>query len=132
MATAPLILPSPPTGEGSKRDSPLNLSGRLLYDGKMELRPGRNFFSPNADRAMITWLDDLIYFVQGLVPAGTFLSFEFNVHGMIAVILVSLVCGAVGSLVVAKRMAFFSDALAHCAFAGVALGLLMGVFTGAE
>ena len=28
-------------------------------------------------------------------------------------------CGAVGSLVVGGRMAFFSDALAHCAFAGV-------------
>jgi zinc transport system permease protein len=81
---------------------------------------------------MITWLDNLIHFVQSLVPKGTFLSFEFNVHGIIAVILVSLICGAVGSLVVGNRMAFFSDALAHCAFAGVALGLLMGVFTGAE
>jgi len=30
-----------------------------------------------------------------------------------------------GSLVVGNRMAFFSDALAHCAFAGVGLGLLL-------
>jgi zinc transport system permease protein len=81
---------------------------------------------------METWLNNLIEFINGLAPAGTFLAFVFNVRGMIAVILVSLICGAVGSLVVAKRMAFFSDALAHCAFAGVALGLLMGFFTGAE
>ena len=34
----------------------------------------------------------------------------------------------VGSLVVGNRMAFFSDAMAHCAFAGVALGLLIIAF----
>jgi len=46
------------------------------------------------------------------------------------VLLASLVCGAVGSLVVGNRMAFFSDALAHNAFAGVALGLLTALFFG--
>ena len=35
-----------------------------------------------------------------------------------------------GSLVVGNRMAFFSDALAHCAFAGVGLGLLLCVLAG--
>jgi zinc transport system permease protein len=81
---------------------------------------------------METWLNNLIQFINGLAPPGTFLAWDFNVRGMLAVILASLICGAIGSLVVANRMAFFSDALAHCAFAGVALGLLMGVFTGAE
>src|SRR5437899_6581289 len=52
---------------------------------------------------------------------------QFMVNGVIAIILVSLICGAVGSLVVGNRMAFFSDALAHCAFAGVTLGLLLGL-----
>src|SRR5215467_12752206 len=52
-----------------------------------------------------------------------------NVHGLLAVVLVSLVCGSLGSLVVGNRMAFFSDALAHCAFAGVGLGLLISIFT---
>src|SRR5262249_41797085 len=55
---------------------------------------------------------------------GTFLDSVPNVLGLLAVILVSLVCGAVGSLVVGNRMAFFSDALAHTAFAGIALGFL--------
>jgi zinc transport system permease protein len=81
---------------------------------------------------MITWLDNLIRNLCQLFPPGTFLWYEFNMKGMLAIILVSLVCGAVGSLVVGNRMAFFSDALAHCAFAGVALGLLMGFFTGAQ
>jgi zinc transport system permease protein len=46
----------------------------------------------------------------------------FVVKGVIAVTLVCLLCGAVGALVVGNRMAFFSDAMAHCAVAGVALG----------
>ncbi len=43
---------------------------------------------------------------------------------LIAITLVGLVCGSVGTLVVGNRMSFFSDAMAHCAFAGVALGIL--------
>lgn len=48
----------------------------------------------------------------------------FMVKGALAVILVSLICGSIGSLVVGNRMAFFSDALAHCAFAGVACAIV--------
>jgi zinc transport system permease protein len=70
-------------------------------------------------------------FCQSFEP-GTFFSLRYNVEGLLAVILVSLICGGVGSLVVGNRMAFFSDALAHSAFAGVALGLLLGLVTGAE
>ena len=54
----------------------------------------------------------------------------FMAKGVLAVLLVCLVCGMVGSLVVGNRMAFFSDAMAHCAFAGVALGVLSVIFAG--
>jgi zinc transport system permease protein len=54
----------------------------------------------------------------------------FDVKGVLAVALVSLVCGLVGSLVVGNRMAFFSDAMAHCAFAGAALGMATVLFVG--
>ncbi|MCS6850070.1 MAG: metal ABC transporter permease [Gemmataceae bacterium] len=73
------------------------------------------------------WLEQIISTVAALAPPGTFFSHEFNVKGMLAVVLISLICGAVGSLVVGNRMAFFSDALAHCAFAGIALALLVVV-----
>jgi zinc transport system permease protein len=76
------------------------------------------------------WLDDLIQAITRLAPPETFLSWSFNVRGLIAVVLVSLICGAVGSLVVCNRMAFFSDALAHCALAGVSLGFLTAIFAG--
>lgn len=73
-------------------------------------------------------LDWVIGQINALAPARTFFSYDFTVKGLIAVVLVCLICGSVGSLVVGNRMAFFSDALAHCAFAGVALGLLLSLF----
>jgi zinc transport system permease protein len=50
-----------------------------------------------------------------------------QVKGLLGVTLVSLTCGAASALVISNRMAFFSDALAHCAIAGVSLGLIMNL-----
>jgi zinc transport system permease protein len=54
----------------------------------------------------------------------------FVVEGTVAIVLVCLICGAVGALVVGNRMAFFSDALAHCSFAGIALGIIAAALAG--
>jgi zinc transport system permease protein len=57
----------------------------------------------------------------------------FALRAVLAVLAVSVTCGLVGTLVVGNRMAFFSDAMAHTAFAGVALALLgIVVATGAR
>jgi zinc transport system permease protein len=84
-----------------------------------------------------SWLDrlndqltEVVNAAAQLFPAGTYLSYSWTIHSLLAVVLVSLVCGAVGSLVVGNRMAFYSDALAHCAIAGVALGILLALFAG--
>ncbi|MSR80282.1 MAG: metal ABC transporter permease [Gemmataceae bacterium] len=58
-------------------------------------------------------------------PTGTFFGEPLNIRALLALLAVSLLCGAVGSIVVGNRMAFFSDALAHCAFAGVSFGFLL-------
>jgi zinc transport system permease protein len=76
------------------------------------------------------WFRNLLHGFNQLFPDGSFLSEDYNVKGLVAVLIVSLVCGSVGSLVVGNRMAFFSDALAHCTFTGVALGLLVALATG--
>src|SRR5438874_12715981 len=76
------------------------------------------------------WLDRAINSFNEHFPPNTFFNLDFQVRGTLAVMLVGLICGAVGSLVVGNRMAFFSDALAHCAFAGVALGILVALGTG--
>src|SRR5438552_1021825 len=75
----------------------------------------------------IDWLSALID-----RAANTLNIARYELLAFVVVVLVSTICGAVGSLVVGNRMAFFSDALAHSAFAGVGLGLLVGLLTGAE
>jgi zinc transport system permease protein len=75
------------------------------------------------------YLDLQIYHLTQLFPEGTLLAYPWNVMGLLATLLVCLVCGAMGALVVGNRMAFFSDALAHCAFAGIGLGLLVCLIT---
>ena len=53
------------------------------------------------------------------------LSYEFMQRGMLAAILVGIVCAVVGSYVVLRGMAFFGDALAHTILPGIALGYLV-------
>src|ERR1041385_7213430 len=52
------------------------------------------------------------------------LSYEFMQRGVIAAILVGIVCAVVGTYVVLRGMAFFGDALAHTILPGIALGYL--------
>lgn len=76
-----------------------------------------------------TWIEQFIHIIVDNAPGWLpVLKHYFMVNGLVAVTLFSLICGPVGSLVVGNRMAFFSDAMAHCAFAGLALGFLMGIF----
>jgi len=53
-------------------------------------------------------------------------SYAFMVRGLIAAVLVGVVCALVGSYVVLRGMAFFGDALAHAVLPGVAVGYLVG------
>ncbi|MCX7803976.1 MAG: metal ABC transporter permease, partial [Planctomycetota bacterium] len=53
--------------------------------------------------------------------------FSFLKRAAAAAILIAPACAAMGVNVVSFRLAFFSDAISHSAFAGVAIGLLAGV-----
>ncbi len=74
------------------------------------------------------WLERLITRTADAMPPGFWLNDTFNIRALIILVLVTAICGAVGSLVVSNRMSFFSDALAHCAFAGVGLGMLTAIW----
>jgi len=54
------------------------------------------------------------------------LSFGFMQRGLLASVLVAVVCGVLGSFVVLKGLAFIGDALAHASFGGVALAFVLG------
>jgi len=53
------------------------------------------------------------------------LSYAFMIRGMIAAVLVGIVCAVIGTYVVLRGMAFFGDALAHTILPGIALGYLI-------
>jgi manganese/iron transport system permease protein len=53
------------------------------------------------------------------------LQYAFMVRGLLAAILVGVVCAVVGTYVVLRGMAFFGDALAHAILPGVAVGYLV-------
>ena len=54
------------------------------------------------------------------------LQYAFMVRGMLAAVIVGIVCAVLGTYVVLRGMAFFGDALAHAVLPGVAVGYLVG------
>jgi len=53
------------------------------------------------------------------------LTYGFMQRGLVAAVLVGIVCAVVGTYVVLRGMAFFGDALAHTILPGVAVGYLV-------
>lgn len=71
-------------------------------------------------------------FLSAWHQAVSALPFEWADYGfmrlaLLAVLLVSPLLGALGTVVVANRMAFFSEAIGHAAFTGLALGVILGL-----
>ena len=56
-----------------------------------------------------------------------FFSFAFAQRALLAAVLLSSGCAAIGVFLVLRRLSLIGDGLAHASFAGVAAGLLLGV-----
>jgi manganese/iron transport system permease protein len=54
------------------------------------------------------------------------LQYAFMVRGMLAALMVGVVCATVGAYMVLRGMAFLGDALAHAILPGIAVGYLIG------
>jgi zinc transport system permease protein len=52
--------------------------------------------------------------------------YEFVINALFCAIIIGPLLGCVGTMVVAKRMAFFSQAIGNAALTGVAIGVLIG------
>jgi len=61
---------------------------------------------------------------QGFLPSS--LEYGFAVNAVLAGLIIGPVLGLLGTLVVVKRHAFFSEAVGHSALTGVAIGILLG------
>src|SRR5699024_2540745 len=53
--------------------------------------------------------------------------YHFMQNALIAILLITPIFGIVETMIVNNKMAFFSDALGHSAFTGIALGMLLGI-----
>ncbi len=56
-----------------------------------------------------------------------FIAYPFIQRALLASIMTGILCPFVGNFVVLRRMSFFSDAISHSAFAGIAAGALLGI-----
>jgi len=55
------------------------------------------------------------------------LQYGFMQRALLAGVLVSIVCGVIGTYVVVRRMVFISGGISHSAFGGIGLGYLVGI-----
>ena len=61
---------------------------------------------------------------QGSIPAS--FKYGFVINAMICALLIGPILGGIGTMVVTKKMAFFSEAVGHAAMTGIAIGVLLG------
>ncbi|GEM75255.1 metal ABC transporter permease [Vibrio sagamiensis] len=53
-------------------------------------------------------------------------AYAFMVNALVAACILGPLLGGLGTLVIAKRLAFFSEAVGHAALTGIAIGVLLG------
>ncbi|MBR2905112.1 MAG: metal ABC transporter permease, partial [Lentisphaeria bacterium] len=75
---------------------------------------------------MLTHFYDLLCSAAALIPLEC-MQMRFMQEAFIGILLLAPLTAAAGIQVVNFRMAFFSDAIGHSVFAGVAIGLLLSV-----
>ncbi|MEG0971743.1 MAG: metal ABC transporter permease [Lachnospiraceae bacterium] len=56
----------------------------------------------------------------------SFLNYEFMRNALLAIVIISPLFGLMGTMIVNRKMAFFSDALGHSALTGIAIGVVLG------
>lgn len=59
--------------------------------------------------------------------AFSWLQFDFMRLAFLAALIISPLFGILGTMIVSRRMAFFSDALGHSALTGIAIGVVCGM-----
>jgi zinc transport system permease protein len=67
--------------------------------------------------------------IIGLAESGTIhytFVYAFVVNGLLCAFIIGPLLGGIGTMVVAKRMAFFSQAVGNAALTGVAIGVIIG------
>ncbi len=70
---------------------------------------------------------NIIYSIADAILPFSWADYKFMVNALSAVLLIAPLMGVLGTMAVNNKMAFFSDALGHSAFTGIALGVILGI-----
>jgi zinc transport system permease protein len=76
--------------------------------------------------AFYTWLRDTISTAAADQILPSIFFYEFVINAVFCALIIGPLLGCVGTMIVAKRMAFFSQAIGNAALTGVAIGVLIG------
>lgn len=68
-----------------------------------------------------------IYKLLEMVLPFSWMEYDFMKNAFLAILIITPLFGILGTMIVNNRMAFFSDALGHSAFTGMAVGILLGL-----
>jgi len=69
-----------------------------------------------------------IYSFLDIILPFEWLGYDFMKNAFLAILLITPIFAILGTIIVNNRMAFFSDALGHGAFTGIAIGTVIGIF----
>ncbi len=69
----------------------------------------------------------LFYDILETILPFSWVKYDFMKNALFAVLAITPLFGILGTMIVNKRMAFFSDALGHSAITGIALGTVLGI-----
>lgn len=68
-----------------------------------------------------------IYKIMETILPFSFMEYDFMKNALLAMLIITPLLGLLGTMIVNNRMAFFSDALGHSAFTGIAIGVILGL-----
>ncbi len=70
---------------------------------------------------------NIIYQILETILPFEWMQYDFMKNAFLAILIITPLFGILGTMIVNNRMAFFSEALGHSAFTGIAVGVLFGM-----
>ncbi len=70
-----------------------------------------------------------VYSILDIILPFDWMNYDFMKNAFLAILLITPIFAILGTIIVNNRMAFFSDALGHGAFTGIAIGTAIGVIS---
>lgn len=68
-----------------------------------------------------------IYQILEKILPFSWIQYDFMKNAFLAILIITPLFGILGTMIVNNKLAFFSDALGHSAFTGIAIGIVLGM-----